>query len=94
MLNYERLSDEMSARIKTDREKGTAVNFAFDEMNIIRRNNSKDKANIIRTACICDIDKIIHARFIIAMLIKHRYFHSTKMTILPDVDFTFSWYHE
>lgn len=63
MLNYERLSDEMSARIKTDREKGNAVNFAFDEMNIIRRNNSKDKANIIRTACIRDIDKIIHCPF-------------------------------
>ena len=63
MLNYEKLSDEISARIKNDRENGFAGNLAFNEENVIRRNNNKDKANIIRTAFIRDIDKIIHCPY-------------------------------
>ncbi len=63
MLIYEKLSDEMSARIKNDRENGFVGNVAFDEANVIRRDNSKDKANIIRTAFIRDIDKIIHCPY-------------------------------
>ena len=34
MLNYERLSDEISARIKAERENGIATCFAFDEENV------------------------------------------------------------
>ena len=63
MLNYERLSDEISARIKAERENGIATCFAFDEENVIRRDNCKDKASIIRTAFIRDIDKIVHCPF-------------------------------
>lgn len=63
MLNYEKLSDEISARIKNDRENGFVGNIAFDEANVIRRDNNKDKANIIRTAFIRDIDKIIHCPY-------------------------------
>ncbi len=63
MLNYEKLSDEMSTRIKNDRENGFVGNIAFDEANVIRRDNNKDKANIIRTAFIRDIDKIIHCPY-------------------------------
>lgn len=63
MLNYERLSDEISARIKNDRENGFAGNLAFNEVNVVRRDSNKDKANIIRTAFIRDIDKIIHCPY-------------------------------
>ena len=63
MLNYEKLSDEISARIKNDRENGFAGNLAFNEVNVVRRDSNKDKANIIRTAFIRDIDKIIHCPY-------------------------------
>ena len=63
MLNYEKLSDEISARIKNDRENGFAGNLAFNEANVVRRDSNKDKANIIRTAFIRDIDKIIHCPY-------------------------------
>lgn len=63
MLNYERLSEQISEKIKADREKGSLPNIAFNENNIIRRDNTKDKANIIRTAFIRDIDKIIHCPY-------------------------------
>lgn len=56
MLNYEKLSDEISARIKNDRENGFAGNLAFNEVNVIRRDSNKDKANIIRTALSPDVD--------------------------------------
>ena len=45
MLNYEKLSNEISARIKNDRENGFAGNLAFNEVNVVRRDSNKDKAN-------------------------------------------------
>jgi len=63
MLNYEKLSDELTAQIQSDRERNALLNVAFDETNVIRRDNERDKANIIRTAFIRDIDKIIHCPF-------------------------------
>lgn len=63
MLNYERLSDEISEKIASDRENSSLSNVAFDERNVIRRDNEKDKANVIRTAFIRDIDKIIHCPY-------------------------------
>ena len=63
MLNYEKLSDELIAQIQSDRERNALLNVAFDETNVIRRDNERDKANIIRTAFIRDIDKIIHCPF-------------------------------
>ena len=63
MLNYEKLSDEIYARIKNDRENAFAGKLTFNEVNVVRRDSNKDKANIIRTAFIRDIDKIIHCPF-------------------------------
>ena len=63
MLNYEKLSEEISAKIKSDRENGSLPCIAFNDKDIIRRDNNKDKANVIRTAFIRDIDKIIHCPF-------------------------------
>ena len=63
MLNYEKLSDEISEKIKTDRENGTIPSVAFDEGSVIRRDPARDKASLIRTAFIRDIDKIIHCPY-------------------------------
>ena len=63
VLKYENLSVEMSNRITMDKDCGTAPLLAFDETKVIRRNMAKDKANIIRTAFIRDIDKIIHCPY-------------------------------
>ena len=63
MLNYEKLSDEITLKIKSDRENATIPDVAFDENKVIRRNNDRDCANIIRTAFIRDIDKTIHCPY-------------------------------
>ena len=63
MLNYEQLSDEISAKIDSDVKNNTRPSFCFDENGIIRRDPSRDKANVLRTAFIRDIDKIIHCPF-------------------------------
>ena len=63
MLNYEKLSDKILEEIKSDRENNTSPKFAFSEENVIRRDNSRDKANLLRTAFIRDIDKIMHCPY-------------------------------
>lgn len=63
MLKYEKLSDEISGKIESDRQKVFISDVAFDENNVIRRYNDRDRANIIRTAFIRDIDKIIHCPY-------------------------------
>lgn len=63
MLNYERLSDAMSERIRNDRENNTVFSLAFSEEKAIRRDNSKDKASILRPTFIRDIDKIMHCPY-------------------------------
>lgn len=63
VLKYENLSVEMSNRITRDKDCGTAPLLGFDETKAVRRNMAKDKANIIRTAFIRDIDKIIHCPY-------------------------------
>ena len=63
MLRYEKLSEETELRIKTDRENKTLPQMGFDEGKVIRRDNGRDKANLIRTAFIRDIDKIMHCPY-------------------------------
>ena len=63
MLNYKRLSDKLSAEIENDRKNGFLPNVAFPDNNVVRRDGTKDKASIIRTAFIRDIDKIIHCPY-------------------------------
>jgi len=63
MLKYEMLSKEVSERIARDRECGSVPKTGFDEKNVARRNPSRDKANVLRTAFIRDIDKIIHCPY-------------------------------
>ncbi len=63
MLNYERLSDNISKQIENDRRSDNLSAFGFDEENALRRNNERDKASAIRTAFIRDTDKIIHCPY-------------------------------
>lgn len=63
VLSYKRLSKPVSDKIKADRETASLPSNAFDENKIIRRDNERDKASVIRTAFIRDIDKIIHCPF-------------------------------
>lgn len=63
MLNYQSLSSELTEQILTDRKNNTLPMVGFDETNVIRRNNRRDKANVIRTAFGRDIDKIMHCPY-------------------------------
>jgi len=60
MLKYESLSKETAARIAEDRRSGNAPDFAFDETQVIRRRPERDRADVLRTAFIRDMDKILH----------------------------------
>ena len=63
MLKYEKLSSEITEKIENDRVNNTLPQVAFCEDDVLRRNNERDKASIIRTAFIRDIDKIMHCPF-------------------------------
>lgn len=63
MLNYQSLSAELTEKILADRKNGTLPMTGFDETNTIRRNDQRDKANVIRTAFVRDIDKIMHCPY-------------------------------
>ena len=63
MLNYERLSDNISKQIENDRRNDNLSAFGFNEENALRRDNERDKASAIRTAFIRDTDKIIHCPY-------------------------------
>lgn len=60
---YEKLSDQVTEKIVSDREIGAKNINAFNEAEVIRRDGGRDKANVIRTAFIRDIDKIIHCPY-------------------------------
>lgn len=63
MLKYEQLSPEITEKIECDRANNTLPQLAFDENKVLRRNNERDKATIIRPPFIRDIDKIMHCPF-------------------------------
>ena len=63
MLKYEQLSPEVTEKIENDRANNILPKLAFDESKVLRRDNERDKATIIRTPFIRDIDKIIHCPF-------------------------------
>lgn len=59
MLNYEKLSEEVSEKTI----KNQSNSFAFEDVNVIGRDNSRDRANVIRIAFIRNIDKIMHCPY-------------------------------
>lgn len=62
-LRYERLSAEIEQKMNEDIGHNTLPALSFDEDKVIRRNNERDKANILRPAFIRDIDKIMHCPY-------------------------------
>lgn len=62
-LRYERLSAEIEQKMNEDIGNDTLPALSFDEDKVIRRNNERDKASILRTAFIRDIDKIMHCPY-------------------------------
>ena len=63
MPNYEKLSPELSERIKEDIEKGTRPSYAALGKNAVRRNPDFDKESVWRPAYVRDVDKIMHSPY-------------------------------
>ncbi len=61
--NYEKLSAEMSERIKYDIEHNTKPTFAAKGSLAKRRNQSYDRESIWRPAYVRDVDKIMHSPY-------------------------------
>ncbi len=62
-MKYESLSAEIAEQMQADIENHTRPQVGFCEENVIRRNNKRDRANVLRTAYIRDIDKIMHCPY-------------------------------
>lgn len=63
MPNYEKLSPELTERIREDREKGTRPDFAAKGSDAIRRNPLYDRESVWRPAYVRDVDKIMHSPY-------------------------------
>mgnify|MGYP003300232438 CR=1 FL=1 len=61
--HYNKLSQSLEERIKSDRINGAKNPFAFDENCAVRRDNSRDKSTLIRPAFVRDTEKILHLPF-------------------------------
>lgn len=63
MPNYEKLSPEITERIREDIEKGTRPSFAANGSLAKRRNPNFDKESVWRPAYVRDVDKIMHSPY-------------------------------
>ena len=63
MANYEKLSPELSERIKEDIENNTRPDFSAKSSQAKRRNPLYDKESIWRQAYARDVDKILHSPY-------------------------------
>lgn len=64
MAFYENLSENLTARILTERQNGSFTPMAFDEEKVVRRRTgTHDGATVWRTAFIRDIDKILNCPY-------------------------------
>lgn len=61
--NYEKLSSEISERIKCDIENNTRPQFAAKGSLAVRRNPLYDRESIWRPAYVRDVDKIMHSPY-------------------------------
>ncbi len=63
MRNYEKLSSEVSERIRSDRASGSLPCFAAKGSEAVRRNPDHDRESIWRPAYTRDVDKIMHSPY-------------------------------
>ena len=63
-MAYENLSAELTERIRVDKERGAAPDFSCKDETAVRRlNKAHDEANVLRSAFIRDIDKILNCPY-------------------------------
>ncbi len=62
-MNYKYLTEETTQRIINDKETGVFGQMAFNDALVLRRNPQRDGADMLRTAFIRDIDKIMHCPY-------------------------------
>ena len=60
---YKTLSEELTKRIEDDRRNGFPNPFRFDDRKAVRRDNSRDRATLVRPAFVRDSEKILHLPF-------------------------------
>lgn len=77
-LRYDKLSKGLQAEIIRNRNKGWVNPYRCNDIDIIRRNDEHDKANLWRPAYVRDIEKILHLPYY------NRYADKTQV---------FSFYH-
>ena len=63
MPNYEKLSPQLSEKIKEDIMNGTRPCFGADGSAAVRRNPLYDKESVWRPAYVRDVDKIMHSPY-------------------------------
>ena len=64
MLYYEKLSEEMAARIRRDRENGTLPTVGTSDAAALRRRpEDGDTADLLRSPFVRDVDRILHCPF-------------------------------
>ena len=64
MLYYEKLSEEMAARIRRDRENGTLPTVGTPDAAALRRRpEDGDTADLLRSPFVRDVDRILHCPF-------------------------------
>lgn len=59
-IEYRKLSEELQQRIEQDRKNGYVNPNRCDDSSVIRRDQSRDRANLWRPAFVRDTEKIIH----------------------------------
>lgn len=63
LRKYEKLTPELSERIRRDRELGTRPNFGAIGTSAVRRNPQYDRESVWRPAYVRDVDKIMHSPY-------------------------------
>ena len=59
-LKYDKLSEEVQSRIIQDRENGVVNPYKCNDSSALRRDMTRDKANLWRPAFVRDAEKILH----------------------------------
>ncbi|MGN0383537.1 MAG: deoxyguanosinetriphosphate triphosphohydrolase family protein [Eubacterium sp.] len=59
-MKYNKISNELKEKIENDIKLGWINPHKFNDEDVIRRNNSRDKANLWRSAFVRDTEKILH----------------------------------
>ncbi|MBR6094306.1 MAG: HD domain-containing protein [Lachnospiraceae bacterium] len=78
MANYISLSEGLQERIRQDRETGWKNPYACSNEQVVRRDDSHDRANLWRPAFVRDTEKIMHVPFYSRYMDKTQVFSLVK----------------